>query len=76
MAAQRTILYVPYNASPHGQWTVRRNAEIVGVYKNRADAVQHALTLVAAIRGQKGSAAELRVEDESGVWRVVNAGAA
>jgi hypothetical protein len=76
MPAQRTMLYVPYNASPHGQWTVRRGAEVVGTYKTRADAVRHALMLASVVRAQLGGTAELRVEDESGVWRVVNAGAA
>jgi hypothetical protein len=70
---QRTILYVPFNASSRGQWTLRRNAELVGQFSTRDEAIRHALTLTAAIRNQPGHSVEIKVEDESGTWRVADA---
>ncbi|HEY4144412.1 hypothetical protein [Pinirhizobacter sp.] len=72
MNSQRTVLYVPYNASAHGQWTLRRGSALVGTYATRADAMRQALQMAAAIRNQKGLDVELRVEDESGVWATVD----
>lgn len=72
---QRTILYVPFNASPRGQWILRRNAELVGQFPTRDEAIRHALTLTAAIRNQQGQEVDLKVEDESGSWRLANADA-
>lgn len=71
MNSQRTVLYVPYNASAHGQWMLRRGSTLVGAYATRADAMRQALQMVGAIRNQKGVDVELRVEDESGVWATV-----
>jgi hypothetical protein len=73
MNSQLTVLYVPYNASAHGQWTLRRGAVLVGSYPTRADAMRQALSMAGAIRTQKGGSVELRVEDESGVWATVEA---
>lgn len=70
---QRTILYVPFNASSRGQWTLRRNADVVGQFSTRDEAIRHALTLIAAIRHQPGHSVEIKVEDESGIWRVADA---
>ena len=72
MNSQRTVLYVPYNASAHGQWTLRRGSSLVGVYATRADAMRQALQMAGAIRSQKGLEVDLRVEDESGVWATVD----
>ena len=66
---QRTILYVPFNASAHGQWTLRRNAELVGQFATRDEAVRHALALTASIQNLPGQEAAIKVEDEAGVWR-------
>jgi hypothetical protein len=73
MALQRTILYVPFNASAHGQWTLRRNAELVGQFPTRDDAMRHAVALTVAIRNHGGQAVDIKVEDESGAWRVADA---
>ena len=67
---QRTTLYVPFNASSRGQWALRRNAELVGQFPTRDEAIRQALVLTAAIRNQQGQEADIKVEDESGVWRL------
>jgi hypothetical protein len=67
---QRTILYVPFNASSRGQWTLRRNADLVGQYATRDEAMRHALALTTAIQAQAGHEVEIKVEDESGVWHI------
>jgi hypothetical protein len=72
MNSQRTVLYVPYNASAHGHWTLRRGSTLVGSYPTRVEAMRQALQMAAAIRNQKGLEVELRVEDESGVWATVD----
>jgi hypothetical protein len=72
MNSQLTVLYVPYNASAHGQWTLRRGSTLVGSFATRADAMRQALSMAGALRNQQGSTVELRVEDESGVWATVN----
>lgn len=69
---QRTILYVPFNASSRGQWSLRRNADLVGQFPTRDEAIRHALALTAAIRNQQGQSVDIKVEDESGVWRLAN----
>lgn len=69
---QRTILYVPFNASAHGQWTLRRNAELVGQFPTRDDAMRHALVLIASIQNLPGHEAAIKVEDEDGVWRLAD----
>lgn len=68
----RTILYVPFNASAHGQWILRRNAELVGQFATRDEAVRHALLLTASIQNLPGQEAAIKVEDEAGVWRVAD----
>ena len=73
---QRTTLYVPFNASSRGQWTLRRNAEFVGQFPTRDEAIRQALALTAAIRNQQGLEVDIKVEDESGIWRLANADAA
>ncbi|MGF6709276.1 hypothetical protein QFZ41_000240 [Luteibacter sp. W1I16] len=72
---QRTTLYVPFNASSRGQWSLRRNAELVGQFPTREEALRHALALAAAIQAQQGQPAEIKVEDESGLWRLAGADA-
>ncbi|HEY4294576.1 hypothetical protein [Luteibacter sp.] len=72
----RTILYVPFNASSRGKWSLRRNADLVGQFDTREEAIRHALALTTAIRNQQGQEVEIKVEDESGVWRLANADAA
>ena len=67
---QRTILYVPFNASAHGQWTLRRNAELVGQFPTRDEAMRHALVLIASIQTLPGHEAAIKVEDENGAWRL------
>lgn len=69
---QRTILYVPFNASAHGQWTLRRNAELVGQFATRDDAMRHALALTSAIQNLPGQEVAIKVEDEAGNWRVAD----
>ncbi|HVI56162.1 MAG TPA: hypothetical protein VM621_14055 [Luteibacter sp.] len=69
---QHTILYVPFNASAHGQWTLRRNAELVGQFPTRDDAMRHALALIASIRNLPGQEASIKVEDEDGAWRLAD----
>jgi hypothetical protein len=69
---QRTILYVPFNASAHGQWTLRRNAELVGQFPTRDDAMRHALALTASIQNLPGHEAAIKVEDEDGAWRLAD----
>ena len=69
---QRTTLYVPFNASSRGQWSLRRNAELVGQYPTRDEAMRHALALTAAIQTQKGQVVDIKVEDETGVWRLAS----
>ncbi|SFW26922.1 MULTISPECIES: hypothetical protein [Luteibacter] len=71
---QRTILYVPFNASSRGQWSLRRNADLVGQFATRDEAMRHALALTAAIRHQAGHAVEIKVEDEAGAWHLAPAG--
>jgi hypothetical protein len=71
---QRTILYVPFNASAHGQWTLRRNAELVGQFATRDDAMRHALTLTSSIQNLPGHEVAIKVEDEAGIWRVADGG--
>jgi len=73
---QHTILYVPFNASARGQWTLRRNADLVGQFPTRDEAMRQALALTAAIRNQQGHTVDIKVEDESGIWHVANADAA
>ncbi|WP_448097439.1 hypothetical protein [Luteibacter yeojuensis] len=65
---QRTTLYVPFNASSRGQWSLRRNAELVGQFPTREEALRHAAALAAAIRAQQGQPAQIKVEDEAGLW--------
>ena len=72
MNSQRTVLYVPYNASAHGQWTLRRGSTLVGSYSTRAEAMRQALSMAGAIRNQKGLDVDLRVEDESGLWSTID----
>jgi hypothetical protein len=72
---QRTTLYVPFNASSRGQWSLRRNAELVGQFSTREEAMRHALALTAAIQQQQGQQVDIKVEDESGVWRLASADA-
>jgi len=69
---QRTTLYVPFNASSRGQWTLRRNAELVGQYPTRDEALRHAHTLTAAIRSQPGHTVEIKIEDEAGLWHATD----
>lgn len=69
---QRTTLYVPFNASSRGQWSLRRNAELVGQFPTRDEAMRHALALTAAIQHQQGQQVDIKVEDESGVWRLAS----
>jgi len=69
---QRTILYVPFNASAHGRWTLRRNTELVGEFATREEAVRHALALTASIQNLPGQETAIKVEDEAGVWRVAD----
>jgi hypothetical protein len=69
---QRTILYVPFNASAHGQWTLRRNADLVGQFPTRDDAMRHALALIASIQNLPGHEAAIKVEDEDGAWRLAD----
>ena len=70
-----TILYVPFNASSRGQWTLRRNADLVGQFPTRDEAMRHALALTAALRTQQGQAVDIKVEDESGLWHVTDGSA-
>jgi hypothetical protein len=67
---QRTILYVPFNASAHGQWTLRRNADLVGQFPTRDDAMRHALALITSIQNLPGHEVAIKVEEEDGVWRL------
>jgi hypothetical protein len=69
---QRTVLYVPYNASAHGQWTLRRNADLVGQFPTRDEALRHALALTAAIQNHAGHAVDIKVEDENGAWSLTD----
>jgi hypothetical protein len=69
---QRTILYVPFNASAHGQWTLHRNAELVGQFPTRDDVMRHALALTASIQNLPGHEAAIKVEDEDGAWRLAD----
>lgn len=69
---QRTILYVPFNASSRGQWTLRRNADLVGQFPTRDEAMRHALALTAAIRNQQGQDVDIKVEDEAGIWHLTD----
>ena len=66
---QRTTLYVPFNASTRGPWILRRNADLVGQYPTREDALRHAVSLTAALRAQPGQSVDIKVEDESGNWK-------
>ena len=74
MALQRTILYVPFNASAHGQWTLRRNADLVGQFPTRDEAMRQAMAMTVAIRNRPDQAVDIKVEDENGAWRVADAG--
>ena len=69
----RIILYLPYNTAPRGQWIVRRNADLVGQFATREEAVQHARRLFTGIRAQPGLDAEIKIEDENGHWHVDDA---
>jgi hypothetical protein len=66
----RTILYLPYNAAPRGQWIVRRNADLAGQFATREEAYRHARQLLAAIQSQPGHDGGIKVEDENGNWRL------
>ncbi|SDF45862.1 hypothetical protein SAMN05660880_00146 [Luteibacter sp. 22Crub2.1] len=66
---QHTTLYVPFNASTRGPWILRRNAELVGQYPTREDALRHAVSLTAALRAQSGQQVDIKIEDESGRWQ-------
>lgn len=70
---QHTTLYVPFNASSRGPWILRRNAELVGQYPTREDALRHAVSLTAALRAQSGQEVEIKIEDESGRWQAADA---
>lgn len=70
---QHTTLYVPFNASSRGPWILRRNAELVGQYPTREDALRHAVSLTAALRAQSGQEVDIKVEDESGRWQAADA---
>ncbi|MBB3228051.1 surfactin synthase thioesterase subunit [Luteibacter sp. Sphag1AF] len=74
MAVQSTILYVPFNSSARGQWTLRRGAELVGHYATREEALMHATALSCSIKKQMGQDAEIRIEDELGAWRAHRGG--
>lgn len=66
----RIIFYLPYNASPRGQWIVRRNADLAGQFATRDEALTHAHLMVGAFRALPGNEAELKIEDENGNWRL------
>lgn len=70
---QHTTLYVPFNASSRGPWILRRNAELVGQYPTREDALRHAVSLTAALRAQSGQEVDIKIEDESGRWQAADA---
>jgi hypothetical protein len=65
---QRTTLYVPFNASTRGSWSLRRNAEMVGQYPTFDDALRHARALTVALKAQQGQVVDIKVEDEAGLW--------
>lgn len=65
-------LYVPFNASSRGPWILRRNADLVGHYPTREDAMRHAASLTAALRAQSGQVVDIKVEDESGCWQAAD----
>ena len=65
---QRTTLYVPFNASTRGSWSLRRNADMVGQYPTFDDALRHARALTVALRTQQGQVVDIKVEDEAGLW--------
>lgn len=67
---QRTTLYVPFNASPRGRWSLRRNSDLVGEFPTRDDALRQAATMIAKLRDQTGQPVDVKVEDESGTWRL------
>lgn len=67
-----TTLYLPFNASPRGQWTVRRNADLVGQFPTREDALRHARALTAAMRTQSGHTVDIKIEDELGNWTLAS----
>jgi len=73
---QHTTLYVPFNASSRGQWSLRRNADLVGQFPTRDEAMRHAVALTAAIRNQQGHDVDIKVEDESGLWHIADGGSA
>ncbi|QWT21447.1 hypothetical protein KPL74_05445 [Bacillus sp. NP157] len=66
----RTTLYLPFNAAPRGQWIVRRNYDLVGQFPTQDEALRHAHALLTVIRAQPGQDAEIKVEDERGLWRL------
>jgi hypothetical protein len=65
---QQTTLYVPFNASTRSPWILRRNAELVGQYPTREEALRHAASLTATLRAQPGHLVDIKVEDEAGRW--------
>jgi hypothetical protein len=65
---QQTTLYVPFNASTRSPWILRRNAELVGQYPTREEALRHAASLTATLRSQPGHLVDIKVEDETGRW--------
>lgn len=66
-------LYLPYTDSPRGAWPVRRNADVVGTFATRDEAMRHARNLIGSIRAQSGQKVDIKVEDENGVWRLADA---
>jgi hypothetical protein len=73
---QQTTLYVPFNASTRSPWILRRNAELVGQYATREEALRHAVNLTATLRAQSGHVVDIKVEDEAGHWSAAKTGEA
>ena len=71
-----TTLYLPFTTSPRGSWNVRRNADLVGQFATRDEAMRHALSLVESIGAHVGEPVELKVEDEDGTWHLADVSAA
>lgn len=65
---QRTTLYVPFNASTRGSWSLRRNADMVGQYPTFDDALRHARALTVALKAQQNQVVDIKIEDEAGLW--------
>ncbi|GAA0911808.1 hypothetical protein KR767_18010 [Luteibacter anthropi] len=67
---QRTTLYLPFTTSPRGVWNVRRNADIIGQFPTRDEAMRHALSMIESITVHGGQPVDLKVEDEDGTWHL------